>query len=162
MGREIPWHVQEDWRKRETGIIPRRKRKANELTVRQIRLAERMQDTYETSWEQATTYLDWFAALSKGWITRETFIAEICMHLEEPKRRRSRNHMDQEQKDIILNFLKEKLEYYDYALPRQEADVNAQPEGVLKEAYESTLYKLRVEATLLHSYVAELEEDDEE
>jgi hypothetical protein len=79
--RDASLHDLQQWHQRRKGIIKRRLRKVgDQLTYDQQDLAERMQDRYGLSWEEAVTYLDWYAALGKGWIDEQTFIDETGKH----------------------------------------------------------------------------------
>lgn len=60
-------------RARQRGIIQRRKRDPRWLTENQARMAIDFADLYDVSVEQAGTYLDYYHALKRRWISPEQF-----------------------------------------------------------------------------------------
>jgi hypothetical protein len=79
--RDPTLHDLQQWHQRRKGIIKRRLRNPGDrLTHDQQELAERMQDRYQLSWDDAVIYLDWWAQLAKGWIDVETFVEETGKH----------------------------------------------------------------------------------
>ena len=71
--------------KRKQGKIGRRTRKWDQLSQAQRELAKALAQRYGVELEKAATYLDWYAAVSKGWITLSTAETETGQKLLEGK-----------------------------------------------------------------------------
>jgi hypothetical protein len=67
--------------KRKQGRIGRRTRKWDQLSLAQRELAQALADRYGVELDKSATYLDWYAALSKGWITLPTAETETGQKL---------------------------------------------------------------------------------
>jgi hypothetical protein len=73
---EVDYSKLREAKRRKRGQIPRKVRPPWQLTPPQCKYACDLADLYGADLEHAQKYLDWYVALSKGWIDQATFDKE--------------------------------------------------------------------------------------
>lgn len=63
----------------------------------------------------------------------------------------------EEEKAAILRFLKDKLRFYEYAIPKNKQDIANEPYVAVRESYQRLLNKYETESALLTEYIQEVE-----